>query len=280
MKLRPTLSFFSRLLPAAAVVALIFSSPDVSAYPTGITGFSTSGCTCHTPVPNTATSLSLTSATGQLTVEPGQTITLTLAVAHTSMQAAGTNIAVKQGNTNVGTLAVVSGQGLRAEGGELTHSTPKTMTGGSASFTFTWTAPTTPGTYTLTAAGNTVNRNGSSTGDAYNLLSKTITVGPVTDVADNETGAQTSLLHSVEVFPNPAPVSNSVVEVRYRIESSRNMTIELYNTEGKVVYTEQYYGETGEHTALLDTRDLAAGMYFAVVRAGSEQVVRHVTVVK
>jgi hypothetical protein len=274
MKLRPTL--FSRLLPAVAAVAFILASSEAAAHSTGITGFSTAGCTCHTPVPSSATSLSLTSSTGQLAVEPGGTITLTLAVAHASMQAAGVNIAVSQG----GTLGVVAGQGLRLESRELTHTTPKAMSGGSASFTFTWTAPSTPGTYTLTAAGNAVNRNGNSIGDAFNLLSQAITVGPVTDVADNETGAPVPALSSVGVFPNPVPVSNGFVEVRYRMESRRMITIELYDTKGTVVYTEQYYGETGDHTALLDTRNLAAGVYFAAVRAGNERIVRHITVVK
>ncbi len=48
---------------------------------------------------------------------------------------------------------------------ELTHTQPKSNVDMVAEWDFTWTAPPTPGTYTLFGAGNSVNLNGLPTGD-------------------------------------------------------------------------------------------------------------------
>jgi hypothetical protein len=147
------------------------------AYSGGITGVTSSGCTCH-GAQSSATTLSLS---GNTTTRAGQTLNLTVVVAHSSQQAAGVNIAVKdQQGQNVGTLAPATGSGLQLSNGELTHQQPKTMSNGQAAFSFTWTAPSTPGTYTLRAAGNAVNGNGNTSGDAWNFLSPvTLTVAGI-----------------------------------------------------------------------------------------------------
>lgn len=79
-----------------------------------------------------------------------------------NQRAAGFNVAASDG-----TLAVVDGEGeRRARDGELTHTGPKTTDGaGITPWTFQWTAPDVPGTYTLFGAGNSVNLNGQSSGD-------------------------------------------------------------------------------------------------------------------
>ncbi len=80
----------------------------------------------------------------------------------------------------MGTLAPATGSGLQLSNGELTHQQPKTMSNGQAAFSFTWTAPSTPGTYTLRAAGCAVNGNGNTSGDAWNFLSPvTLTVAGI-----------------------------------------------------------------------------------------------------
>ena len=153
-------------------IAIAWSCATLTAlaYSGGITGVTTSGCTCHGAQSN-ATTLSLS---GSTTTRPGQTLNLTVIVAHSSQQAAGINIAVKdQQGQNAGTLAPATGSGLQLANGELTHQQPKTMSGGQASFSFSWTAPSTPGTYTLRAAGNAVNGNGNTAGDAWNFLTPT-----------------------------------------------------------------------------------------------------------
>jgi hypothetical protein len=160
-------------------IAIAWSCATLAAlaYSGGITGVTSSGCTCH-GAQSSATTLSLS---GNTTTRAGQTLNLTVVVAHSSQQAAGVNIAVKdQQGQNVGTLAPATGSGLRLSNGELTHQQPKTMSNGQAAFSFTWTAPSTPGTYTLRAAGCAVNGNGNTFGDAWNFLSPvTLTVAGI-----------------------------------------------------------------------------------------------------
>lgn len=160
-------------------IAIAWSCATLAAlaYSGGITGVTSSGCTCH-GAQSSATILSLS---GNTTTRAGQTLNLTVVVAHSSQQAAGVNIAVKdQQGQNVGTLAPATGSGLQLSNGELTHQQPKTMSNGQAAFSFTWTAPSTPGTYTLRAAGCAVNGNGNTSGDAWNFLSPvTLTVAGI-----------------------------------------------------------------------------------------------------
>lgn len=167
-----------RLWVLIAVFSLWSLAADRAyAYSSGITGQTTAGCTCHSPGQSSATSLSFTSGSGAFTVAPGGTLTITLAVAHSSQSAAGADIGVvNSSNQNAGTLSPASGSGLSLSSNELVHNTPKAMSGGQASFSFTWTAPSTPGTYTIRAAGNAVNDNGNNSGDYYNTATQTITV--------------------------------------------------------------------------------------------------------
>jgi hypothetical protein len=76
-------------------------------------------------------------------------------------RAAGFNVAAA-----AGTLTIIAGQEARRSNGELTHTEPKDNDGNQvAAWEFTWTAPAAPGTYRLFGAGNSVNRNGQSSGD-------------------------------------------------------------------------------------------------------------------
>lgn len=160
----------------AGCVGYLLNSPDVHSYSngsmTGRTSTTSAGCDCHTPSSSPSTTLSVSG--GSLTVDPGSTTSYTLTVANSARAAAGTDIGVKTsstGNTSAGTLAPAVGSGLQLTGTELTHTSPKTISAGQASFSFTWTAPTTPGVYYIQAAANAVNLNGSNDGgDQWNWL--------------------------------------------------------------------------------------------------------------
>ncbi len=143
----------------------------------GIVGVVQAGCTCHGSASG-GTSLSIPGRSGGITVKAGETLSLSLMVAHSSQSRAGMNLAVRNAaGANAGTLQ--AGNGSQLISGELTHSSPQGFSGGSASFPFQWTAPTTPGTYTLSAVGNAVNGDGGTGGDAWNSLTPiTITVEP------------------------------------------------------------------------------------------------------
>ncbi|GIV55043.1 MAG: hypothetical protein KatS3mg039_1561 [Candidatus Kapaibacterium sp.] len=142
------------------------------AYPNGISGQTTSGCTCHSTSSSSATSLSLS---GPTTVNPSSTTTFTLTLQNSSRPMAGLDLAiVNSSGQNAGSLGTVSGQLTQLMGGELTHTQPKSLSGGSVSWQFTWQAPSTPGQYTVRAVGNAVNGNGNAdAGDQWNFLQNT-----------------------------------------------------------------------------------------------------------
>lgn len=149
---------------------------------TGRTSTTSNGCgSCHGSSANSATTVTCSSQSGSFTVQPNSTTTFTVTISHASLPKAGVNIAVKTdqtGTTNIGTLSPETGSGLKLSNGELTNSSPKSLSGGSVSFNFTWTAPSTSGTYYLRAIGNAVNNNGGDdSGDLWNWMPiQTITV--------------------------------------------------------------------------------------------------------
>ena len=110
---------------------------------------------------------------GPTAVAVGETATyrLTVQSARASQRAAGFNVAV-----SAGALAAVANQGEQLLTGELTHTAPQNNVDGAASWQFTWTAPDVAGEATLFGAGNSVNRNGQSTGDRASATTLTVMV--------------------------------------------------------------------------------------------------------
>ena len=100
---------------------------------------------------------------GPGTVAPGALATFRFEVQSIApnQRRAGFNVASSEGR-----LDVVPDQGARrTQNNELTHTDPKQNVDMLAGWDFTWTAPDTPGVYTLFGAGNSVNFNGQSSGD-------------------------------------------------------------------------------------------------------------------
>lgn len=149
------------LAPAIAAVSALPLGASDNGY-TGRTATTSGGCgSCHSaPSGTTAVVLS-----GPATLAPGAVGSYTCVVTHTpaftGTNNAGINIAVKtapNGSTDAGTLTA-SGTNLKKSGNELTHSSPKAMSGSpsTTSFTFSWAAPAVAGTYTMQAIGLVTN---------------------------------------------------------------------------------------------------------------------------
>lgn len=155
----------------------------------GLTSTNSAGCSCHSTSSSAGTTLSLTSGSGSFTVEQSSSTSFTVSVSNSSQTAAGVAVAAKTtstGNTNVGTLSVANGSGLQVVSSEITHDGPKTMSSGTSSWTFSWTAPSAHGTYFIQAIGNAVNNNGFNTGDNWNwMTAQTVTVAGVALTAPN-----------------------------------------------------------------------------------------------
>lgn len=147
---------------ALLVLSLTLSA---SAHETGMSGASTTGCGgCHGRSADASTTVTFSTASS--TVYPGATIDVTVTVATTSASRThgGLDVSTTGGSLN-------AGSNNRLWFSEITHSTPGAMTGRALVFDFTWTAPSTEGSYALSAAGNAVNHDGNDTGDGWNLAS-------------------------------------------------------------------------------------------------------------
>lgn len=148
------------LLPLLALL-----SAPAHANSTGITGRSTSGCgSCHGSAAATSTTATLSATSTTLAPGASTNVMLRVATTSTTRTHAGLNAAASGGTLSAGTNTVKVGT-------QITHSAPQAMTSRAITFRFRWTAPTTPGTYTITAAGNAVNNNGASSGDGWRVAS-------------------------------------------------------------------------------------------------------------
>jgi hypothetical protein len=163
----------STLRKIALVVVLVLAGVQMSlSSSNGITGrtlkSAATGCSCHS---STLTAGVAVVFSGPTSVAPGQTVSYTLTISGGPAISAGCDIAVR-----TGTLAAVDGN-LQLLNSELTHTSDLAFTGGSATFSFHYTAPSSPGVDSLYATGLSDNANGSKTGDQWNFaVTRAITV--------------------------------------------------------------------------------------------------------
>lgn len=81
-----------------------------------------------------------------------------------------------------------------------------------------------------------------------------------------------------EVLPNPVETGGTV-RLQYNLPSSEDVRLDISDASGRLVTTlVQTQQPEGEQTALWNTRDAAAGVYFARLTVGGETVVRKVVV--
>jgi hypothetical protein len=257
----------------AIVLMLGFTNTHIISNDDGISGYvrpSSGGCDCHGSSASANTQVNITSRSGSFTITPGGTLELTAVVANSGKSAVGVNIGVKDAvtsNRNVGTLARINND-MRLSANELVHTSPKSMSGGQASFSFTWKAPTTAGTYYLMAIGNAVNGNGRDSGDEWAYLTPIeITVSAASSVLESQ-----PMISSLTAAPNPA-VDNSTVS--YALEKASDVEIMIIDAKGGLVYSQslgmQNPGAYSFNWNALTNQGIAApaGHYMLNLKAGS-----------
>lgn len=144
------------LAALAAGVTTCALTATAAAHSRGIVVDSCAGCHGgNDPAPQ----VSLTAEPASF--EPGELVTLTLAVRAASIRVGGVYLTTG----GVGALQPLSGEGLVANGGGLTHNAPKAAKDGAVSFRFEWRAPTKPGAVDFGVAAVAGNGNNASSGD-------------------------------------------------------------------------------------------------------------------
>lgn len=256
-----------------AAFILIFSQNILYAYPGGITGrtlkTTTTGCSCHGSSANTGVTVTIS---GPDTLNTGQTGQYTLTISRSASLGAGLDVAVRSG-----VLAPVSSN-IHLTSGELTHNNNISMTNGSVTVNFSYTAPSTSTVDTIWATGLATNSNGGSGGDYWNWAnSKRVVVRSLTGVINisNETPGSFSLLQN---YPNPF---NPSTKIRFNVPKNSLVKLTVYDLSGKEVEVlVNGMLNTGEYEAEWMPHNLASGIYFYTLKSSDFTGTRRMVLTK
>lgn len=153
-----------------------------------------------------------------------------------------------------------------------THTTSKIGTN-SATFTFTWIAPSAGGSDAIFyVCGNAVNGNNAMTGDLPIPYSYTITEGVAPTPTNNVSieNKENYFISKFYVAPNPA---QDFTKISYFLNESKNIHIELVEISGKII--KEFINEVqiaGPHNQLLDLTMVAPGIYFIKANANGQKI--------
>ncbi|MFT5765606.1 MAG: hypothetical protein ACI8X3_003043, partial [Saprospiraceae bacterium] len=139
------------------------------------------------------------------------------------------------------------------------HSFPNTTNN---FFQVEWTAPQTgTGEVTIYAAGNAVNTNSNSTGDAAMVSQKVIQ-----EEIENSTFEQ-GILSNFAIFPNPVQE-----DLNFKISSRNSETFELkvIDINGKIVQAQQLELNEGQNERSINVGNLDKGLYLIQLIHGQD----------
>jgi len=160
-------------LPLVLSFGLLACSGLALASENGISGYSgnpginngNSCDTCHSGGATPSVDIA-----GPMTVMPGSTNTYTLTISGGQSAWGGLDV-----SATLGALSTITGEGTRISSGEIVQSARKAAVGSDVSFSFNWTAPSSPGTAALYGAGLSANGSGTG-GDGVGLVALVISV--------------------------------------------------------------------------------------------------------
>jgi hypothetical protein len=264
--------FVSLFLVFFTTVVVVYGDPD------GRTGrtlkTSTAGCgSCHG---SSATTGVTTTIAGPDSVTKGTTAQFTLTITYAGKTGAGLDIATRQG-----TLAPVSNN-IHLANGELTQNSNITMSGGSVTVTFNYTAPNAAGTDTIWATGLATNSNGGQSGDNWNWApSKRIIIKNLTAIEPISTVANEFSLG--QNYPNPF---NPSTKFEVSIANEGFTSIKLYNTLGEELYVfsneilKKGKYEFTWNGVNMNGKSVNSGVYFIKMISGEYIMTRKITLIK
>lgn len=292
---------FALVLVAAVAFASVLATPqDAATFPFGSTGGFAGNNSDPDPLGNVVVrtcadrschaSFPLNSGTGSVSidapssVQPGETVTITVTVDNTTPAAPGSatgprqgfEVAIRDEANNAGTFTITQAETSRLLFGSdpgVTHTVGGTLV---PSWSFDWTAPMTPGLVTIYAAGNAADGNGNNIGDYIYSTTEMVAVGSTTS---SETATpQVSLELGA---PHPNPVRTGATSVRLTLPDAGAVRVRLVDGRGRTVrrVVDERRG-AGESHIVVQTDGLAPGLYFVVAEALGRKTVQPVSVVR
>ncbi|MBX7044583.1 MAG: T9SS type A sorting domain-containing protein [Ignavibacteria bacterium] len=234
------------------LIVFLFTSQNLYNYPNGITGrtqkTSTSGCgSCHGSGATTGLSVVIT---GPDSLAKGMSSSYTLTITSATGSKGGLDVAVRSGTLSTNQT------GTQLLNSEIVHTTGKSFSGGSVSFTFNYTAPNINTTDTIfsTALSST-----GGTGGQWNWSNKRVKVYTMTGVINNNE-YQPSGYELKQNFPNPF---NPVTSIVYSMKEAGNAELKVYDNTGKLISTlVNSFKERGQYKVDFNAGDIAGGIYY------------------
>ena len=132
-------------------------------------------------------------------------------------------------------------------------------------FAVRWIAPPAgTGPVTFYAAGNAVNRNGTSTGDGASITAVQIPESPVSGIAES-TGA----IAEMKVFPNPI-AQTAQIEINPR--KAGNYRLQIFDQQGQRVYSMDAFMPEGRQYHAIPSENWQPGLYIIEISDGQERI--------
>ncbi len=175
-----------------------------------------------------------------------------------------------------GTLSPVESD-LQKIGDELTHTSPKEPVSGAVTFEFKFKAPDTPGPITIYAVGNSVNSNGSTSGDAWNFAPD-FKIDVVTFV-ENKGNEIPKTFTVYQNYPNPF---NPATQIVFDLPENGNVKVEIFNSLGEKITTlyDGFMSAGFGKVIRFDAVDLPSGVYFYSLTTSKFSSVKKMVLVK
>ena len=253
-----------------AVSYIFFVGYDIlhSTGQVGATKLNGDGCTCHGGVPIDSVIVWIS---GPDTVALGGVAMYTVYVKGGPAVAGGYNAAAQ-----FGTLAAFDTTS-RVIAGELTHRTPKSFVNDTVEWKLIYHAPLSGQTDTLYSVGNSVNRDGTPLNDQYNFgANVTVHLKDTTSGVEDEYAPVAFTLS--QNYPNPF---NPVTKITYRLVTSGDVRLTVYNLRGEKVATlVDARRQPGEHTVQWDGGLQSSGLYFYTLNAAGMEATKKMLLIR
>jgi Secretion system C-terminal sorting domain len=263
----------SREVAGIIFIIIITVSILLFANSTGISGTTKKnnnlGCWCHGTSPTVSVSVNII---GPDTLAPGATGNYELTISGGPLVRAGTDIAASSG-----TLKPVSSD-LHLLSGDLTHSSPKAPSNGMVTFQFKYTAPSSAGTQTLYANGNSVNGDGKDNSqDKWNFApNKTVVITNATGIAGGNNLVKNFTLE--QNYPNPF---NPSTVIGYQIPMGSYVTLKIYDALGREIAELVNDRESaGTYKVNFNGSRLPSGIYFYTLTSGNYKSTKKMLLLK
>jgi len=82
--------------------------------------------------------------------------------------------------------------------------------------------------------------------------------------------AENGDIDELSLYPNPA---DNELNLRFSVNTAQEVVVQIQDVSGKVAETHSIQAAPGSNLVLMDTHKLAAGTYYASIKAGDAQKV-------